>query len=61
MFEEYHTLDDAICRIEEEVDFATDQEIEELKKKRAWLKDQLYYAITHAAGLPQAISAAAKP
>jgi uncharacterized protein len=50
MFEEYHALDDAIYRIEEEIDFATDQEIEELKKKRAWLKDQLYYAITHAAG-----------
>ena len=26
MFEEYHQLDDAICRIEEEVEFATDQE-----------------------------------
>ena len=57
MFEEYHTLDDTICRIEEEIDFATDQEIEELKKKRAWLKDQLYYAITHAAGHPPALKA----
>ena len=53
MFEEYHTLDDAIYRVEEEIDFATDQEIEELKKKRAHLKDLLYYAVTHASGHPQ--------
>jgi uncharacterized protein YdcH (DUF465 family) len=42
MFDEYHQVDDSICRIEEEVDFATDQEIDELKMKRAWLKDQMY-------------------
>ena len=48
-FEEYHTLDDAICRIEEEIDFATDQEIEDMKKRRAWLKDKIYHAITHPA------------
>ena len=47
-FEEYHTLDEAIYRIEEEIDFASDQETEELKKRRAWLKDQIYYACTHA-------------
>ena len=47
MFEEYHQLDDAIYRIEEEIDFATDQEMEEMKKRRAWLKDQIYYAIRH--------------
>ena len=41
-FDEYHQLDDKVCRIEEEVDFATDQEIDELKMKRALLKDQLY-------------------
>ena len=48
-FEEYHALDDAICRIEEEIDFATDQEIEDMKKRRAWLKDKIYHAITHPA------------
>jgi uncharacterized protein len=42
MFDEYHQADDAICRIEEEVDFATDQQIEELKMRRTWLKDRLY-------------------
>ena len=44
-FEEYHTLDEAIYRIEEEIEFASDQETEELKKRRAWLKDQMYHAI----------------
>ena len=45
MFEEYHHLDDEICRIEEDVEFATDQEIDELKFKRAKLKDALYNAV----------------
>ena len=35
MFDEYHRLDDAVYRIEEEIDFATDQEIDELKLRRA--------------------------
>ena len=45
MFDEYHHADDAVARIEEEVDFATDQEIDELKVKRARLKDELYRRI----------------
>ena len=45
MFEEYHQLDDEICRIEEEIEFATDQQIDELKFKRAKLKDALYAAV----------------
>ena len=44
-FDEYHTLDESIYRIEEEIDFATDQEIEDLKLRRVWLKDQLYRAL----------------
>jgi len=44
-FEEYHKLDDEICRIEEDVEFATDQQIDELKIKRARLKDVLYAAV----------------
>jgi uncharacterized protein YdcH (DUF465 family) len=47
MFDEYHTLDEAIYRIEDEIDFASDQEIEELKKRRAWLKDRIYQSIRH--------------
>jgi len=47
MFDEYHRLDDAVYRIEEEIDFATDQEIEELKMRRAKLKDYIYHLISH--------------
>ena len=45
MFEEYHHLDDEICRVEEDVEFATDQQIDEMKFKRAKLKDALYTAV----------------
>jgi uncharacterized protein YdcH (DUF465 family) len=48
VFEEYHQLDDIICRLEEELEFASDQEIDELKFKRAKLKDMLYSAINRA-------------
>ncbi len=48
LYEEYHSLDDTIYRIEEDIDFATDQEIEELKLRRAKLKDYLYHQIRHA-------------
>ncbi len=44
-FEAYHQLDDEICRIGEEVEFATDQQIDEMKFKRAKLKDALCAAI----------------
>jgi len=49
-FDEYHQLDDKVCRIEEEVDFATDQETDELKMKRAVLKDQLYRQVRQVNG-----------
>ena|SRR5437773_6478141 len=52
MFEEYHTLDESIYRIEEEIDFATDQEIEDLKIRRVWLKDQLYRALLRGTAPP---------
>jgi uncharacterized protein YdcH (DUF465 family) len=47
VFDEYHRLDDEIYRIEEDIDFATDQEIEELKMRRAKLKDYIYHLIRH--------------
>ena len=61
IYDEYHRLDDEICRIEEEIDFATDQEIEELKMRRAKLKDYIYHLICHAPapGLPISIRATA--
>jgi uncharacterized protein YdcH (DUF465 family) len=48
LFDEYHRLDDSIYRIEEEIDFATDQEIDELKMRRTKLKDYIYHLIRHA-------------
>ena len=50
-YNEYHHLDDSIYRIEEEIDSATDQELEDLKLRRARLKDWLYHAVTHAASV----------
>jgi uncharacterized protein len=47
-YNEYHYLDDAIYRIEEEIDSATDQELEDMKLRRARLKDWLFHAVTHA-------------
>lgn len=44
-FDEYHRLDDEVCRIEEGVEHAGDQQIDELKFKRAKLKDALYAAV----------------
>ena len=48
LYDEYHRLDDEIYRIEEEIDFATDQEIDERKMRRAKLKDYIYHLIKHA-------------
>jgi len=47
IYDEYHRLDDQIYRIEEEIDFATDQEIEEQKMRRVKLKDYIYHLIKH--------------
>jgi uncharacterized protein YdcH (DUF465 family) len=51
LYEEYHRLDDEIYRIEEDIDFATDQEIEELKMRRAKLKDYIYHLVCHASAV----------
>jgi uncharacterized protein YdcH (DUF465 family) len=59
LFDEYHRLDDEIYRIEEEIDFATDQEIEELKMRRAKLKDYIYHIIRHAPPVCHLFEAAA--
>ena len=56
MFEEYHQLDDEICRIEEDVEYATDQRIDELKFKRAKLKDVLYAAVQKHPATTQAVA-----
>ena len=48
LFDEYHKLDDEIYRIEEDIDFATDQEIEERKMRRVKLKDAIYSLVCQA-------------
>lgn len=60
IYDEYHRLDDEICRIEEDIDFATDQEIEELKMRRAKLKDYIYHFLCHAPTMNAANGASAR-
>jgi len=47
LMEEYNRVDDEICRIEENLVWATDQEIEERKLRRVHLKDKLYRLLQH--------------
>lgn len=42
MFDEYHVVDHEVRRIEEGVETTTDEYLEERKKKRLHLKDQLF-------------------
>ncbi|MBT8127387.1 MAG: DUF465 domain-containing protein [Gammaproteobacteria bacterium] len=45
LFEEYHELDHEILRMEEGIETPSDDVLEELKKKRLYLKDQLFSMI----------------
>lgn len=45
LFEQYDELAHEINRIEEEIEVTTDEYLEELKKKRLLLKDELYAMI----------------
>ena len=47
LYDEYHRLDDEIYRSEEEIEFATDQQIAERKMRRAKLKDYIHHLLTH--------------
>lgn len=42
LFEEYHQVDREVRRIEQEAETASDAVLEDFKKKRLQLKDQLY-------------------
>lgn len=46
LFDEHNELDARISRLDERIELATDVEIEELKKRKLHLKDELY-AIVH--------------
>lgn len=45
LVDHYHAVDRRICRIERELEPATIEETETLKKRRLWLKDQLYHEL----------------
>ncbi|PAY00967.1 GTP-binding protein [Pseudoalteromonas sp. HM-SA03] len=42
LFKDYHEVDNEVIRIEDGVEHSSDEYLESLKKKRLWLKDQLY-------------------
>jgi uncharacterized protein YdcH (DUF465 family) len=45
MFDQYHELDHQIIRMEEGIETPSDDVLEELKKQRLFLKDQLFAMI----------------
>jgi uncharacterized protein len=48
LFNSYHEVDKEIKRFETEVEVTSDDHLEELKKQRLHLKDQLYAMLTSA-------------
>lgn len=48
LFDEYHDVDHEVRRIEMEIEPTSDMYLEEKKKKRLYLKDQLYDMIVTA-------------
>jgi len=42
LYDEYHEVDKAIARIEQEIEPATDEHAEELKRQRLKLKDEIF-------------------
>ena len=48
LYDEYHALDDEVLRMEEGFETPSDEVLEELKKKRLYLKDQLFDMLQHA-------------
>lgn len=48
LLDEYHALDNQILRMEEGYETPSDDVLEECKKKRLYLKDQLYSMIMNA-------------
>jgi uncharacterized protein len=45
LVDQYHAVDRRICRIERALEVAPEPEIEMLKKRRLWLKDQLFHEL----------------
>jgi len=47
LFDEYHEIDHEVLRMEEGIETPSDAVLEETKKKRLYLKDQLYHMIVN--------------
>ncbi|HDP89901.1 MAG TPA: DUF465 domain-containing protein [Thioalkalivibrio sp.] len=45
LFDEYHEVDRELRRVQQEIETPSDEFVEDLKKKRLHLKDQLYAMI----------------
>ena len=45
LFDEYHEVDKELRRVQQEIETPSDQFVEELKKKRLALKDELFAMI----------------
>ncbi len=45
LFEQYHTVDHEVLRLEQGVEVSSDDYLEEKKKQRLHLKDQLFQAL----------------
>lgn len=48
LFNEYDTIDREVIRYEQEIDAACDERLEDAKKKRLLIKDELYQMLTKA-------------
>lgn len=48
LFDEYHELDHEVLNMEEGIETPSDEVLEETKKKRLYLKDQLFAIIKRA-------------
>ncbi|MEZ5673313.1 MAG: DUF465 domain-containing protein [Thiotrichaceae bacterium] len=47
LYTEYHDLDNEILQIEQNVEAVSDVYAEQLKKKRVYLKDEIYAVLRH--------------
>lgn len=45
LFDEYHTVDHEVVRLEQGVEVCSDEYLEECKKRRLHLKDQLFQSL----------------
>ena len=52
LFDEYHKLDREVYRVEYDIEPRSDTALEELKKRRLALKDELYNILKHSVPQP---------